>query len=303
VLDVESSDLVGWRETVDLVVDDGVHQGRLSGTVSTTKTVSVTSLESHTGVMQENLGTVGQVELLNVAEILTLFLVVKLDLVTLGLVGLLLEQFSDSGKSIVRRNGELGVGGDSSLPSLLVVVVGVDERSSQDTSVGETRVGLVDRLVTVLSEQRDVFGGNVVTFRDLERREIGSVRLGGDLSDSSEGGDSSASNSSGLGVGNSLESLDQSREQLGQEWSDSVLGIDKLGHVVGDNTDLSLGGSGSLVETSDEKGSNERNGGGSDFGNEGGGGKKDNGLGDLFDRVEEGLDEGRDELFNLFISI
>jgi hypothetical protein len=97
VLDVESSDLGWWRETIDLVVDDGVHEGRFTGTVSSTETVSVTSLQSHVGVVQQDLGTVGQVELLNVAEILTLFLIGKLDFLSLGLVGLLLEKFSDGG--------------------------------------------------------------------------------------------------------------------------------------------------------------------------------------------------------------
>jgi hypothetical protein len=97
VLNVESSDLGWWRETIDLVVDDGVHQSRFTRTVSSTKTVSVTSLQSHVGVVQQDLGTVGQIELFNVAKILTLFLIGKLDFLSLGLVGLLLEKFSDGG--------------------------------------------------------------------------------------------------------------------------------------------------------------------------------------------------------------
>jgi hypothetical protein len=43
-------------------------------------------------VVEKNLGTVGKVELLDVAEVLTLLLVVELDVVGGLLVGLLLER-------------------------------------------------------------------------------------------------------------------------------------------------------------------------------------------------------------------
>lgn len=271
VLNVESSDLLGRWETFDLVVHDGVHEGRFTGTVSTTETVSVSSLQSHVGVVEQDLGTVGQVELLNVTEILTLLLVVEFDLVALLLIGLLLEQLSDGRERVVRRKGELDVGWEGSLPGLLVKVVGVDERSGKDTSVGESRVGLLDGSTTVLLDEGDKVGGEVRTLLDLERGQVGTVGIGGDFTDSSQGGDGSVGDGSCFRVGNGLGGLDQSRQELGQERSDSVLRVDQLGHVVGNDADLSLGGGGSLIETSGQERSDKGDCRGSNFGNEGGG--------------------------------
>ena len=62
VLDVESSDLVGRRETFDLTVVDGSHEGRLSRSVSSTESVSVSTLETKGSGVEENLGTVGERE-------------------------------------------------------------------------------------------------------------------------------------------------------------------------------------------------------------------------------------------------
>ena len=44
VLDIEGVDLVGRREVLDLAVGNGVHEGRLSGTVLAAQTVAVATL-------------------------------------------------------------------------------------------------------------------------------------------------------------------------------------------------------------------------------------------------------------------
>ncbi|GFZ45382.1 LOW QUALITY PROTEIN: hypothetical protein JCM24511_03108 [Saitozyma sp. JCM 24511] len=301
VLDVEGSDLGRGREAVDLVVDDGVHERRLARTVSATETVSVTTLETHRGVVEQDLGAVGQVELLNVAQVLTLLLVGKLDVVGFLLVGLLLEKLADGGERVKAGQSQLEVRRESSLPGGLVVQVRVDEGRREDTGVEETGVGLLDGGAAVLLDKGDEVGGEVVALGDAERGEVGTVRLGGDLADAAEGGDGPVADGSRLGVGNGLGRLDETGKELGEERSDSVLRVDELGHVVGNDADLALGGGRALIETSDEQGRDEGDGRGGNLGNESGGGKKGDGLGDLLDGVKERLDESGDELFNVLV--
>lgn len=301
MLDVESSDL-GWGwETINLVVDDGVHESGFTGTVSATETVSVSSLEPHVGVVQQDLGTIGQVELLNVTEVLTLLLVGELDVVGLLLVSLLLQELSDSWQRVVGGKSELDVLGDGSLPSLLVEVVGVNERSTENTSVGETWVALLDSGAAVLLDEGNEVGSEVGSLGDLEWWEVGTVRSGWHFTNSSQSGDSSVGDGSGLWVTNGLGGLDQSGEQLRQERSDSVLRVDEFRHVVGNDGNLSLGGSWSLIKTSDEQRSDEGDCWGSNLGNECGGGKDGDGLGDLFDWVKERLDQSGDELLDILV--
>lgn len=76
VFDVESADLIRGGETLNLAVGDSAHEGRLSGTVLTAKTVAVTTLETESGGVKENLGTVGERELA-VAKIFTLLLILE----------------------------------------------------------------------------------------------------------------------------------------------------------------------------------------------------------------------------------
>ena len=64
-------------ETLDLVVGNGTHQSGLTTIVGSEKTVTLTALELHLGVVQQNLGTVGQGER-TVAEFLCIIVVIFL---------------------------------------------------------------------------------------------------------------------------------------------------------------------------------------------------------------------------------
>lgn len=92
-----------------MVVDDGVHEGGLAGTVTTTETISVASLKTHVGVVEQDLCTVSQVELLNVTEVLAFFFIRELGVVGLSFVSLLLEELSNSGERVVGRKSKLEV--------------------------------------------------------------------------------------------------------------------------------------------------------------------------------------------------
>ena len=109
VLNVESSNFGGGREALNLIVDDGVHEGRFPGTVTTTETISVASLKTHVGVVEQDLCTVSQVELLNVTEVLAFFFIRELGVVGLSFVSLLLEELSNSGERVVGRKSKLEV--------------------------------------------------------------------------------------------------------------------------------------------------------------------------------------------------
>jgi hypothetical protein len=287
-----SNDVLG-RETLDLAVDDGVHERRLSGSVSATETVSVSSLESEGGGVEENLGTVREREG-TVAEILTLLLVVKDSGVGVDLGSSFLEVLLGDLERVGGRS-ETEEGDKRGLPSGLVKVSGHDEVGGDSRSVDEGGVVLLgggEVELLVLAEDGGRGGGDL----DLGgRSDVGSVRVGRDVSDGSEGGDGSVDDTSSLGVGDGLGDLDESGEELGDEGSDGVLVVDELGHVVGDDGDLSLGGGESLSDSSREKRDHEGEGGRVDLGNEGGSGKELDGLGDLLDRVDEGGDQSGDE--------
>ena len=300
VLNVESSNDRRVGETLDLVVDNGVHQGGLSGTVSSTESVSVTTLQSQGGHVQQDLGTVGQGKG-TVAQILTLLLVLEHSVVLTLLVGLFLQQLSDDGRRVVVGNGQGQVRDQGGLPSGLVVIVSVDESSGENTGVDERVVLVVrDGLGISLSQLGDQVGDQVVTLGDLERRNIGTVTLV-NLGNLSQGLDGTVDDTTSLGVGHDLGGLEQTGQELGNKRPDGVLVVDQLGHVVGNDGDLSLDGGGTLVETTNQQGGHQRERRGVDLGNKGGSGQQGDGLGNLLDRVDEGLDEGRDELFDILV--
>ncbi len=122
----------------------------------------------------------------------------------------------------------------------------------------------------MLDELGDEVGGEVRTLGDLERWEVGTVTLW-DLSDITKGLDGTVNDTTSFWVSDGLGDLDETWEELGDERSDGVLVIDELGHVVSDDSNLSLDGGGSLVKTSRKKRSHEGEGRSIDFGNEGGG--------------------------------
>jgi hypothetical protein len=82
VLNVECANLIRRREALDLAIGNDAHQDRLSGTVLATETITVTMFKMEIGGVEHHLGTtVGEREL-TVAEVLILFLIIELRIIT-----------------------------------------------------------------------------------------------------------------------------------------------------------------------------------------------------------------------------
>ena len=289
VFDVESSDLVGGRETFDLTVVDSPHEGRLSRSVTSTESVSVSTLQSEGSGVEENLGTVGEREG-TVTEILSLLLIGE-SLDGLTFIGSrLLENVlddTDGGVGADRvRKGEGNVRNESRLPLGRLPVASVAEVSSELSGVVDERGGSVEvgsgiDLLDSLEETGSEFLGGEVT----RRREVGSVSgaLGG-VSESLDGLDNDTTS---FGVTDGVLDLDETGKEFRDERTDSVFVVDELGHVVDDDSDLTDSSGELLGKTSGEKGSHEGESRSIDFLNESGSGKKLDGLGSLLDGVDE----------------
>lgn len=231
VLDVEGTDLVGGRETLDLAVGDGAHEGRLSGTVLTAQTVAVATLETESGGVEKDLGTVGKRELA-VAQILALLLVLK---------SLTLVKVLSGGTNNPLASDSDGVGGCSrerkvrrnEVPLGNVEVVAVGKVGSQRRGVDDSDVGN-GRISTELLVDSSNGCGHVGGVGDLDGREVGAIAASGNLADLTEGVDGTVDDGTSLGITGSGLDLEQTREELGQEGTDGNLGVDELGHVVDD---------------------------------------------------------------------
>jgi len=250
VLNVNSLDLALLWETLDLLVVDGAHKSGLAGTVWSKETVTLTTLETEVGLVEKNLGTVGQVEGA-VTEILTLLLV-RLNGVgsssewggvgaeLLGdLLGVLLTgENSDVWKSVGGPAGAVGV--------LLV-----DKLSGDSGNVVENWLELWVLGSWVLIGEK---------LLEVTEDGVDLTSLGGlwdlsvnDTTDTGEGVETLLGLLAGLWVSDGLVVLDQSWHQTRQESSDNVRVLDKLAHVVNNDSGLSLDGSLTLGKTTLEK--------------------------------------------------
>ena len=289
VLDVESSDLVGRRETFDLTVVDGSHEGRLSRSVSSTESVSVSTLETKGSGVEENLGTVGEREG-TVTEIFTLLLIGE-SLDGLSLVGSgSLENILDDTDGRVGadrvRKGEGNVRNESRLPLGRLPVTGVAEMGSELSGVIDERGRFVEVGSRVdLSDGSDKSGSGFLRGDVARRREVGSVT--GAVGGLTKGLDGLDDDTTSLWVTDSLLDLDETGKKFGDEGSDSVFVVDEFGHVVDNDSDLSDGSGELLGKTTGEEGSHESEGRRVDFLNESGSGKELDSLGGLLDGVDK----------------
>lgn len=194
----------------------------------------MSALEAKGGGVEENLGSVSEGEGA-VTKVLALLLVVEgLDGLAL-LLGALLEQVANDALGGVGADGvgksEGDVGNEGDVPLGRLVVAAVHEVRDEGRDVVDKRRGGgelgggVDGLDGA-DDDRGGKGGRL----DLEGREVGAIALG--LSDFAEGLDRFDDDTAGLGVGDSVLDLDEAGEELGEEGANSVLVVDKLGHVV-----------------------------------------------------------------------
>jgi hypothetical protein len=295
VLDVDSLDLVLLGETLNLLVVDGAHQSGLAGTVGAEQTVTLATLQAEMCLVEQDLGTVGQVECA-VAQILALLLV-RLD-------GILLHS------SWQRSLAE-------SLGKVLGLIV-ANENSHEGTGVCLP----VDTFKVLLVNELATNGTNVVDNRsealvDLELRGHDGLQVAGNglditilgdlgnlavlnVTDTDEGVETLAGLLTGLGVSEVVVVLLERRHQLGQESGDNLGVLDKLAHVVDNDSSLTLDGSLALNETTLEQGNHDGKGGLVDISDEGGGTEQVNSLGDVL-RLSDTLDQLGNEALDILV--
>jgi hypothetical protein len=290
VLDVDGLDLILLGETLNLLVVDSTHKGGLSGTVGAKKTVTLTTLQAEMGLVEQDLGTVGQVEGA-VAEILTLLLI-GLDIAAGGgeRRGVLAELLSNvASLSVTDDDGKEGnnvLGPNHGLNDLLV-----DELTTNSTNVVDNGLEL-GSLVTEDGLEVGSNGSQITILGNL--RSLAVL----DVTNTAQGVKSLLGLLTSLGVSEVVVVVVKSGHQLGQERSDNLGILDKLAHVVDNDGRLSLDGGLTLVKTTLEKGNHDSEGGLVDVGDESGGTEQMNGLGDVL-----GLSDTLDELGNETVDI
>ena len=240
-LDEDGTDLGNVGEALDLVVGDGTHEGGLAGIVTTEKTVVLTTLELHLGVVEKNLGTVSEGELA-VTELLGIVVLVLLlgddhhllGLDTNGLGGLLgigigLESLEASGNVL--------------LPLKVLHHVQVHHGSSNDGKV------LNDLGIDVVGTAK----GGLELLDDLGGVATGGDGLVGEALEALELSNGAFGDLAGLGIGDGLGVGLEGGEEEGKEGGGIDRVVNKLGHVVDNDGGLTLGGGGLLAETTEKK--------------------------------------------------
>ncbi|SPQ23864.1 1521e1a3-eedc-455a-b5da-4054f20718a4 [Thermothielavioides terrestris] len=294
VLDKDGLDFALLGEALDLLVVDGAHQGGLAGAVGAAQTVALATLEAEVGLVEQNLGTVGEREGA-VAQILALLLVI-LDFVLVSSArdGAPAERIDDALRlGISNHNGDVGL--DALGPRGSVRRLLVDQLTGDGSGVLEHGCELLEGSSMLAREhvlQVAHDGGNVTVVAHLGNLAID------DVADADQSVESLLGLLAGLGIGKVFVVLLEARHHLRQERSDDVGIVDELAHVVDDDGRLALDGGVTLGETTVEKRNHEGQSGLLDLGDEGGGAEQVDRLGDVL-----GLGDTLDELGNEALDI
>lgn len=295
VLDVDGLDLVLLGETLDLLVVDSAHESGLSGTVGSEETVTLTTLETEMGLVEQNLSTVGQVECA-VAEVLALLLI-GLDGALSGgtrersLAGVLSDLL---GLLVADKDGNERTG--VSLPVKRLVVLLVDQLTTNGTNVVDDRGETVVDLDAGGDSSLEVVGDGGDVTRLLDLRSLAVL----DVTDTDEGVETLAGLLTSLGVSQVVVVLLKRGHETGQESGDNLGVLDKLAHVVDNDGRLTLDGSLALDETTLKQGNHDSEGGLVDVSDESGGTEQVNGLGDVL-RLSDTLDELGNEALDILV--
>mmetsp|Transcript_25767 Transcript_25767/g.34185 ORF Transcript_25767/g.34185 Transcript_25767/m.34185 type:complete len:384 (+) Transcript_25767:561-1712(+) len=241
-LNENGADLSHVRETLNLVIGDRSHESSLSGIVTTEKTVTLTTLELHLGVVQKNLGSVGKCEL-TVAEFLSIIFVVILlwndkhllslntdglnNLICLGRVnevletdGYILSPLHILHKSKVHHtcSNSRGVGNYN-----------INSRGGLNT---KTLLEFITKLGSVSTHRESLVGKSLKTFEltNCPLSHLASLRISDRFS---------------VGL--------KSGKEKGEEGSCVERVVNKFGHVVDDNSRLTLGSNSLLAKSTKKK--------------------------------------------------
>lgn len=295
VLNEHSLDLGLLWETLDLLVVDGAHEGGLSGTVRTAKTVTLTTLQAEMGLVKKNLGTISQVECA-VAEVLALLIISLLGILGLGTWrGALAELINDLLGIIINKGDEVWL--KSGGPAVAVGILLVDQLTGKGGNVSKSWLelgndGLVLDSNDLLEEGKD--GGDITGVGDLWDLVVD------DGTDTLEGVETLLGLLTSLGISQVLVVLLQSWHQLWQERSDDVWILDELAHVVDNDGRLTLDGGLTLTKTTLQERNHDGKGWLVDIGNEGGGTEQVDGLWDVV-WLGDTLDELRNETVDILV--
>jgi len=295
VLNEHSLDLGLLWETLNLLVVDSAHEGGLSGTVRTAKTVTLSTLQAEMSLVKKNLGTISQVECA-VAEVLALLVISLLGILGLGTWrGALAELINDLHGIITNKGDDVWLKGGG--PAVAVGILLVDQLTGKSGNVSKSWLELSD-------------DGLVLDSNDLLERGKDSADVTGvgdlwdlvvhDGTDTLEGVETLLGLLTSLWISQVLVVLLQSWHQLWQERSDDVWILDELAHVVDNDGRLTLDGGLTLTKTTLQERNHDGKGWLVDIGNESGGTEQVNGLWDVV-WLGDTLDELRNETVDILV--
>jgi len=298
VLDKDGTELIGRRETLELTISNGAHKSRLSDTVGSAKTVTLTTTKVEAGLVQQNHTTVGKRELA-VAKKLTL-----LNISNSGVgESVLLIETNPEGVDLVGKGSNLSgraevgdIRDNGGNPSVLLKVAGGNQLGAEGRDVGEdgSRESiLLDESSLLLERLEDLGGRDGVSNGD-------DLVLGTGLTttDANQSGTSALGNVTELGGGTNLDHTVQTGKELGQELLGVSRVLDELAHVVNNDGSLTLNGGGTLSKTTDQERAHNGKSGLLNSGNKGGGSKLMNAVGSLLGTVDASnqVRNGRDQI-------
>mmetsp|Transcript_8622 Transcript_8622/g.12727 ORF Transcript_8622/g.12727 Transcript_8622/m.12727 type:complete len:520 (-) Transcript_8622:93-1652(-) len=246
-LDEDSLDLSGIGKTLNLIVGDGPHQSSLSRIVTSQKTVTLTTLQTHLGVVQQNLGTVRKSEL-TVTQLFRIFIFILLlrdfhHLLSLDTDGFHTRlRLSSIHKSCEVRNNVL-------LPLNILHESKIHHTGSNDGSMGDDKG--IDIITEGLGELLSQLAGISTNIDGLVTEALKTLKLFHGI----------LGHTTSLGVRDGAGILLQLRQQQWQERSRIQRIVDQLGHVVDNHGRLTLGGGGLFAQTAQQQGHNHRQSG------------------------------------------
>ncbi|KAH3668883.1 hypothetical protein OGAPHI_002638 [Ogataea philodendri] len=261
VLDVDSSTFVLSWEALNLTVGNSLHQGRLTGTVRTTQTVSSSSLQSQLSLVQKDLSTVSQREL-TVTKVFTFVILVLEDRRLWNVIDGSLSELLNKlfGLLLVQEDGQEW--SQRRRPRFRVDLSFVDQVTSNGSDVGlhnvESSWLTLDQVLQNRKVDLDVTGSG----------NLWDSVVSWDSTDSSKSVQSSLGNRSSFWVGDGRHVSLQSREKLLHERSNDLRVIDQLTHVIDDDSGFSLDGGVSLGQTSGKQRNHDGQSSGGDLRNE-----------------------------------
>jgi len=301
VLNETGANLVLGRETLELAVGNGTHQGGLSSTVSTTETVTVTLEQTEVGVREQEHTTVtkreGSVDNLDLA-ILKRWGSTELALI-LGDVELVDSLSDGSGLALLHKGSHVGCNVAGDAHKLAVGCILSNHGGKVNLGQGPN-VGIASHLEKTAICFCLLFQDLENLFRDsaVGLRVVAASLLAHGLLDNLE---SSVGNLTDLGKRGSVADSLGTGEKLGEESSGLDRVVDKLGQVLDDNDGLTSNflRSAGAVERALEEGSEDGENGGGDDGHESSLRESVNGLlqtcsGGVFHRLDQERKTGLD---------